>query len=110
MAVLNLCAKDITVYVQASAAPHIHYWGSAGNSEWPGEMMTETKTFKNPTTKQEQTFYVKRFINIPEGGAVNIIFNNGPDKQTGNIEALRLTATSFTTVRVAMRILHHNMA
>lgn len=95
MAVLNLCAKDITVYVQASAAPHIHYWGNAGNSEWPGEMMTETKTLKNPTTKQEQTFYVKKFINMPKDGVVNIIFNNGPDKQTHNIEGI--TSDSYFT-------------
>ena len=89
MAMLALAAQadDITIYVQAETAPYLYWWNASETTTWPGEQLTEKQTVKNPTTNEDMTFWVRTITGASAAG-VNIIFNNGAGKQTGNITGL----------------------
>ncbi len=89
LSVMTVAANAaITIYVQATDAPHLWAWNTAGNifsEAWPGHLLTEK------TTVQGTEFWYYTFgdeIDTP----INIIFNDGgatgPVKQTGNITGL----------------------
>ena len=72
---------NITVYVQADAAPYLYVWDSSDNKlngDWPGTQMTETAEV------QGVTFYKSTF----DAESINIIINNGSGNQTANIEGI----------------------
>lgn len=79
MAMMAVAAHaDITIYVQATTAPHLYVWNGADNGGWPGTQMTETAVVKG-TTFWKQTF---------AGSGFNIIFNNGAGIQTKDITGI----------------------
>jgi len=80
LVVLVTNAKDITIYVQAEAAPYLYVWGGADNGSWPGTQMTETEEV------QGTTFWKKTF---EATGDLNIIFNDGAGNQTSDIKGLQ---------------------
>ena len=77
----------ITIYCKASSAPYLYVWDSSNakpNGDFPGKKMSATKTIGG-TTYYYQT--------ITNASPINIIFNNGNDKQkTGDIK--NITASS----------------
>ena len=73
-------AKEITVYVEAAEAPYLYAWNSSGqptNGAWPGTQLTTTVTKEGG-----KVFWARTFSTVP----VNIIINNGGDKQTNGDE------------------------
>lgn len=71
----------ITIHVKADAAPYLYAWGTGVTGfNWPGKQLSETKQV------QGETFYYYTFDEAVT--KVNIIFNNGSGKQTGNIEGI----------------------
>ena len=81
--------KDITVNVSAEEAPYVYAWDYSGAEmlgPWPGQQLTETTTAKDGTK-----FWTVGFSKVP----VNVIFNNGNDVQTANIE--NITHDSYYT-------------
>lgn len=71
-------AKELTVYVEAAEAPYLYTWNSAGqptNGAWPGTQLTTTAT-----KEDGKTFWTRTFSTAP----VNLIINNGGDKQTND--------------------------
>ena len=69
-------AKELTVYVEAAEAPYLYTWNGAGqptNGAWPGTQLSTTTT-----TDDGKTFWTRTFSTAP----VNLIINNGGDKQT----------------------------
>ena len=84
-------AYKFMVYVNADAVKwsplYCYTWKKAASVEWPGEKMTETKTFSG------KTWYYKEVSIDNAAEVVNIIFNNGTDKpQTVDITGLTSTA------------------
>ena len=71
-------AKELTIYVESAEAPYIYSWngsGQATNGAWPGTQLTTT------VTKDDgKTFWARTFTTAP----VNIVINNGGDKQTND--------------------------
>ena len=70
--------KKVTVYVEATKAPHLYVWTSAGtrlNGDWPGEVMEESEEIG------DKTFWRQTFAVAP----INVIFNNGEGVQTADI-------------------------
>ena len=86
-------AKELTVYVEAKDAPYLYTWNSAGqptNGAWPGTQLTTT------VTKDDgKTFWARTFSTAP----VNLIINNGGDKQTNDDG--ELVATGNNAVQTA---------
>lgn len=81
---------SITVYVAASAAPYLYAWDSKSTSicgDWPGTKLSS----------KENIGGVDYWYHIFPAGttSVNIIFNNGNNSQTANIEGI--TADAFFT-------------
>lgn len=84
-------AYKFMVYVNADAVKwnplYCYTWKKTASVEWPGEKMTETKTFSG------KTWYYKEVSIDNAAEVVNIIFNNGTDKpQTVDITGLTSTA------------------
>ena len=73
-------AKELTIYVETEEAPYIYAWNGSGqptNGTWPGTQLTTT------VTKEDgKTFWARTFSTAP----VNIIINDGGDKQTNDDE------------------------
>lgn len=84
----NESETGVVVYVQANEAPYLYCWAYEGgqnhlvSSDWPGDVMTETRT-----TPDGVTWWTRRFDTEYE--SINIIFNAGSSRhQTNNIEGL----------------------
>ena len=78
--------KGITIYCKASSAPNLYVWKGINtelNGAYPGNKMSVTKIIGG-TTYYYQTF---------NESSINILFNNGKDKKTGDIKDI--TASSF---------------
>lgn len=90
----------ITVHVKADAAPYLWAWTAAGNvfsEAWPGPVLTQKKTVQGT-----EFWYYTFAADITN---VNILFNNGEGKQTGDINGITTDryftydgATSYTDV------------
>ena len=73
----------ITIHVQAEEAPYLWAWNAGGNIfsvSWPGVQLTEKKTV------QGTEFWYYTFAD--DITTVNILFNNGAGKQTGDINGI----------------------
>lgn len=85
MSVMVLAANaQVTIHVKADAAPYLWAWNDSGDlmpEAWPGHQMTEKKTVQGT---EFWTYTFDATVALP----VNILFNNGEGKQTGNITGI----------------------
>ncbi len=77
-------SNTVTIYCKAASAPHIYSWeddGTQHNGDWPGTVMTTSKTIDG----------VKWWTYTYEVKPINIIFNDGEggsEHQTADIKSL----------------------
>ena len=83
LAVTAAMQAAITIYVQATYAPYLWAWVGSTNlmtEDWPGHQLTDKKTV------QGTEFWYYTFAE--DVTTVNILFNNGAGKQTGDINGI----------------------
>ena len=85
-------AKDISIYVQATAAPYLYAWDNNQtpiNGAWPGTLLSEKADVKGTS------FWKKTFTNVT---TINIIFNNGNGGNGNQTEDIKgVTSDSYYT-------------